>query len=105
MISKCNKQGRTRAAERTIVEVVKKVCIWRKLSSGMAQEDGSLVRYTFKDAAKKVEMSKKSLDDYLAHIKFGIAHGFDFKKRDHEKFGQLRSFNRQIKEQLKSSAL
>ena len=60
-----------RTKERTIVEIVEKVSVWRKLYSGITMpnpEDGNrmqLMRYSLEDAAAMVGVSKKSLDDYL----------------------------------------
>ena len=60
------KPRRTRVKERSILDVVRKVNIWRRLYSGVIRKsDGALVRYSLVDAAKKVGISKKSLDDYL----------------------------------------
>jgi len=39
--------------------------MWRRLYNGVTGKDGQLVRYSLEDAAKKVGISKKSLDDYL----------------------------------------
>ena len=35
---------------------------------------------TLQDAAEKVDISKKSLDEYLNQIRFGKLLGFDFNK-------------------------
>ena len=60
------KPRRTRVKERSILDVVRKVNIWRRLYNGVIRKsDGALVRYSLVDAAKKVGISKKSLDDYL----------------------------------------
>jgi len=40
--------------------------------------DGNLVRYSLEDAATKVNVSKKSLDDYLLQLRFGKKYSFDF---------------------------
>ena len=67
--------------ERTIEDIIKSVSIWRRLYNGIKKEiNGSeaIVRYTLKDAAKKVGIPKKSLDDYLLQIRTGIRYGFDF---------------------------
>ena len=42
------------------------------------------------DAAAKVGVSKKSLDDYLLQLRFGKKYGFDFQKNKNEKVGVLR---------------
>ena len=54
-----------RVKERTIKEVIRKVCVWRRLYNGILRSDGTLIRYTLENAARKTQMSKKSLDDYL----------------------------------------
>jgi hypothetical protein len=50
------------------------------------------VRYSLEDAAAKVGVSKKSLDDYLLQLRFGKKYGFDFQKNKNEKVGVLRSY-------------
>lgn len=54
--------------------------------------EGNLVRYSLEDAAAKVGVSKKSLDDYLLQLRFGKKYGFDFQKNKNEKVGVLRSY-------------
>jgi len=56
--------GNKRTKERTIADIIEKVSLWRKLYNGVVR-DGTLVRYSLEDAAVKVDVSKKSLDDYL----------------------------------------
>jgi hypothetical protein len=41
-------------------------------------KEGKIVRYTLEDAAQKVQVSKKSLDDYLLQLRFGKKFEFDF---------------------------
>ena len=65
--------------------------MWRKLYNGVLR-DGNLVRYSLEDAASKVGVSKKSLDDYLLQMRFGKKYGFDFQKHKHDKVGVLRTF-------------
>ena len=83
-----------RVKERTIKEVIHKVCVWRRLYNGILRPDGILIRYTLENAARKTQMSKKSLDDYLHQIRLGTKYKFDFKNRQDEKFGILRNFIR-----------
>ena len=90
--------------ERSIREAIQKVCVWRQLYVGRMQEDGSLVRYSLKNAAKKLKMSKKSLDDYLHQIRLGRKYKFDFKKLKDERFGVLRTFNRKLRIKEKASS-
>jgi len=70
-----------RVKERTIKEVIRKVCVWRRLYNGIMRPDGTLIRYTLENAARKTQMSKKSLDDYLHQIRLGTKYKFDFKNR------------------------
>lgn len=63
-----NGQGATRNKERKISEVIDKLREWRSLykyHSSFSDQNGNLVRMSLYDAAKKVGVSKKSLDDYL----------------------------------------
>lgn len=51
---------------------MRKVAIWRRLYTGMLVNNSmELVRYSLNDAAAKVGMSKKSLDDYLLQLRLG----------------------------------
>ena len=54
-----------RTKERKISFIIEKVSLWRKLYNGVDNGTGNLVRYSLEEAASKVGMSKKSLDDYL----------------------------------------
>jgi len=59
------------------------------------------LRYSLDDAAKKVGVSKKSLDDYFLQLKFGKRLGFDFEKYKNEKVGVLRKYVKRNKSSLK----
>jgi hypothetical protein len=48
------------------------------------------VRYSLDESAKKIGISKKSLDDYLLQLRFGKKLGFNFNKYKDEKIGVLR---------------
>jgi len=90
-----------RTKERTITEIIEKVSTWRKLYNGVMipnKDTGEvqLQRWSLEDAAAKVKVSKKSLDDYLLQLRFGKKFGFDFEKHRDSKVGVLRSF---VKEQ------
>lgn len=59
-----------RTKERTITEIIEKVSTWRKLYNGVMipnkdTNEVQLQRWSLEDAAAKVKVSKKSLDDYL----------------------------------------
>ena len=77
--------------------------LWRKLYNGVYRE-GNLVRYSLEDAAAKVGVSKKSLDDYLLQLRFGKKYGFDFQKHRAEKVGVLRSYVKEAKTKAKAPA-
>ena len=69
------KQKRTK--ERSIEDIIQKVSLWRRLYNGVLR-NGKLIRYTLEDAASKVNVSKKSLDDYLMQLRFGKKYNFNF---------------------------
>ena len=91
-----------RTKERSIEEIIQKVSLWRKLYNGVLR-DGNLVRYSLEDAASKVNVSKKSLDDYLLQLRFGKKYGFNFQEHKNDKVGVLRSFVKSKKNEAKKS--
>ena len=92
-----NEQSLQRNKERSIGFIIEKVSQWRKLYNGFYDEKQELKRMSLEDAAAKVDVSKKSLDDYLSQIRLGRYNGFDFNKNKDEKVGKLRLFNKDIK--------
>ena len=82
-----------RIKERTIKEIMEKVSEWRQLYCGM-QVNGRFVKLSLKDAASKVGISRKSLDDYLLQIRAAKSFGFDFREHKSDKVGVLRQFVR-----------
>jgi len=60
------------------------------------------LRYSLEDAASKVGVSKKSLDDYLLQLRFGKKFGFDFQAHKDDKVGVLRTFVKNEKTKQKS---
>jgi hypothetical protein len=62
-------QKSKRSKERKIGYIIEKVFLWRKLYNGFADERGNLVKLTLEEAADKVGISKKSLDDYLIQLR------------------------------------
>ena len=67
--SKAKENVGRRAKERKIGKVIEKVALWRKLFSGISIE-GTNIQMSLESAAKKVGLSKKTLDDYLMQIRF-----------------------------------
>ena len=79
-----------RTKERKIGEVIKKVQKWRQLYNTNCE--------SLEDAAKKVGISKKSLDDYFLQLKNGKANGFNFNEHKNDKIGILRNWNKKHKD-------
>jgi hypothetical protein len=63
-----NKKSK-RSKERKINFIIEKVLLWRKLYNGFEDEKGNTIKLTLEEAADKVGISKKSLDDYLIQIR------------------------------------
>ena len=55
-------------------------------------ENHQLERMSLEDAAEKVGVSKKSLDDYLSQLRQGRSLGYDFNKNKDQNVGHLRQF-------------
>ena len=85
-------QNSKRAKERKIGYILTKVYLWKKLYEGVVDRLGNKIKMTLQDAAEKVDISKKSLDEYLNQIRFGKLLGFDFNKHRNDKVGVLRGF-------------
>jgi hypothetical protein len=58
-----------RSKERKIGYIIEKVFLWRKLYNGYIDDNGELRKLTLEEAADKVGISKKSLDDYLIQLR------------------------------------
>ena len=54
---------------------------------------------SLEEAAQKVKISKKSLDDYLMQLRSAKKFGFDFERHNNDKVGVIRSFVRKKKEE------
>ena len=52
---------------------------------------------TLEEAAKQVDISKKSLDDYLLQLRFGRKFGFNFEEHKNDKVGILRAYVKKFK--------
>ena len=59
-------------------------------------------KLSLEEAARKVGISKKSLDDYLFQIRLGFSFGFNFNEHYSDKVGILRDFVRQQKKSDKA---
>ncbi|EGR33086.1 hypothetical protein IMG5_062080 [Ichthyophthirius multifiliis] len=88
-----------RTKERKIGYIIEKVVEWRNLYNGSIQEgEMKQNRLSLEEAANKVQISKKSLDDYLLQIRFGRKYGFNFNEHKNDKVGILRAFVKKHKE-------
>ena len=74
--------------------------LWRRLYNGVLH-DGKVVSYSLEEAAVKVNVSKKSLDDYLLQLRFGKKYNFDFQEHKQSKVGVLRAFVKKMKDKDK----
>ena len=54
---------------------------------------------SLEEAAQKVKISKKSLDDYLMQLRSAKKFGFNFERHNNDKVGVIRSFVRKKKEE------
>ena len=96
--SMLDEKGKSRIKERTIKEVIDSVGAWRQLYCGI-NKNGKVIKMSLEDAALKVGISKKSLDDYLMQLRSAKKFGFDFDVHKYDKVGVLRSFVRKKKEE------
>lgn len=90
-----------RTKERKIGYIIEKVNTWRKYYNGYYDEKGNFTKFSLDEAAKKIDISKKSLDDYLLQLRLGRKYGFDFNLHKNDKVGILRAF---VKEKRKKMA-
>ncbi len=75
-----------RIKERDIEFVREKVTEWRKI------HEESNNKMNLDQAAKMVEISRKTLDDYSLQLRRADEMGFDFKQNKGEKMGVLRKY-------------
>lgn len=87
-----NNLNRKRTKERKIGYIIDKVSSWRKLYNGYYNESKTFVKYSLDEAAKILNISKKSLDDYLLQLRLGRKFGFNFNKNKNSRVGVLRAF-------------
>lgn len=90
------KRGLRRGNERKIADVIKALFIWRTLFMiGQIDAENKLRKYNRQEAAKLVNIPKKTLEDYLLQIRMALNNGFDFNMYSNTRFGVIRDFNRQ----------
>lgn len=86
-----------RTKERKIGFIIEKVSKWRRLYNGVPTAKGDMVKVTLEEAASKIGISKKSLDDYLLQLRFGRKFGFNFQEHKDDKVGVLRAYVKKFK--------
>lgn len=86
-----------RSKERKIGYIIEKVFLWRKLYNGFYDDNNNFIKLTLEEAADKVGISKKSLDDYLIQLRIGKLNGFNFNEHKNDKVGVLRAFVKKSK--------
>eukprot|EP00826_Nyctotherus_ovalis_P048282 TRINITY_DN5664_c0_g1_i16.p1 TRINITY_DN5664_c0_g1~~TRINITY_DN5664_c0_g1_i16.p1 ORF type:complete len:242 (-),score=45.94 TRINITY_DN5664_c0_g1_i16:129-854(-) len=86
-----------RGNERVIGDVIDALLQWKHLYTfGQETAQGEVIKRTREDAARLLNIPKKTLDDYSAQVRLANEFGFDFQINCREKFGVLRKFNRMI---------
>lgn len=96
--SNLNQKNRKKkqARERTIDQALEAVRQWRTLYD-TADDNGKRL-FTLDEAADRVGVPKKTLDDYFMKIRVAARYDFHFEKMKHRKFGLLRNFVKTAKE-------
>jgi len=89
--------------ERELAVIIRKVKKWRDLYRGYQGREGRRVNYSLEDAAKMVNLPKKTLDDYLQQLKLGKKYGFDFHANQHKRVGVLRDLIKEKHKEYKDS--
>lgn len=91
-----------RSIEKNIYEVINLVSLWIRLSNGKIHLDANSGRFRLgpgsgpkldrDEAARILHTPKKSLNDYLLHLRYGRHFGFDFVQHKFHRMGILRHF-------------
>ncbi len=102
--SSLNKDSKSNAIKRTkerkIGYIIEKVNTWRKYYNGYYDDKGNFTKFSLDEAAKKIDISKKSLDDYLLQLRLGRKYGFDFNMYKNNRVGILRAFVKENRKKI-----
>ena len=74
---------------------MREVVFWRQLQVGVVEDHNGTqkrVSYPADEAANLVQISQRTLNDYMNLIINGSRYGFDFEKNSHNGVGMLRKF-------------
>jgi len=88
---------RNRIRARKIGQVIEQVKVWRRYYTGYTDYHGKQIKLSLQEAATKVGVPKKSLDDYFLQLRMGKLYGFDFNGHKNDNIGVLRTFIKNIK--------
>ena len=69
---------------------------------GYINENGIEIKLSLEEAAEKIGISKKSLDDYLIQLRIGKMFGFNFNEHKNDKVGILRAFVKKNKSYIEN---
>eukprot|EP00826_Nyctotherus_ovalis_P065253 TRINITY_DN9586_c0_g2_i2.p4 TRINITY_DN9586_c0_g2~~TRINITY_DN9586_c0_g2_i2.p4 ORF type:complete len:108 (-),score=40.22 TRINITY_DN9586_c0_g2_i2:152-475(-) len=83
---------RERIKTRRIGQVIDQVAAWKKYYNGHTDYHGKQIKLSLNEAAEKVGVPKKSLDDYYLQLRMGKSYGFNFEAHKNDNFGVLRTF-------------
>ena len=86
------KKKRHRTKERRIGQIIDQVGVWRHYYNGFTDYHGKVVKLSLDEAALKVGIPKKSLDDYYLQLRLGKTYGFNFNEHKDDNVGVLRAF-------------
>lgn len=89
-----NKSKNVTSRKRKIKEIIKLVYKYRYLNKGFCDEEGKFFRYNLEEASAILNVSPKTLNEYLKQIKYGRETNFDFNKNKDKKISFLRKHNR-----------
>mmetsp|Transcript_35628 Transcript_35628/g.32098 ORF Transcript_35628/g.32098 Transcript_35628/m.32098 type:complete len:401 (-) Transcript_35628:453-1655(-) len=96
--NKVLKGFRRRNQERNVTEVLNILKQWRALYNGIIDpQTGKKVKISLNEAANKVGVPKKSLEDYAMIIKHAKEYEFDFEKNKDMRFGLVRKYVKNCK--------
>ena len=89
---KGNEIGKKKNKEAKIGVIIEKVNLWRKLFNGYFNSNNEYTKLSLVEAATELNISKKTLDDFLRQLRLGRKYGFDFNDKINHKVGILRDF-------------
>jgi len=93
-----------KSKESKVGYVIEKVNQWRKLFNGYINNRNEFVKLSLDSAAKELNISKKTLDDFLRQLRLGRKLGYDFNKNISQHVGDLRDHVKKSLKKLNKSS-